>query len=232
MSVSLAVGARPTQPAQMTALSAASWTVQAETVSGEAFELSGTRLHVVPDREIYAEGDEARSFYKVISGVVRTCRFLNDGRRQIEAFHRAGDVFGFEAGAVHQLTAEAVSECVVMAYRRRGLETMVAHDDRLGRWFFSHAMTVMARLREHAMLLARASAAQKISTFLLEAAAQEGGNTLELPMSRQDIADYLGLTIETISRTMTSLQDDQLIALTSSRQVLLRDRPALLDLAA
>jgi CRP/FNR family nitrogen fixation transcriptional regulator len=182
--------------------------------------------HFAADQEVYAEGDEARSFYKVVSGVVRTCRFLSDGRRQIDSFHVAGDVFGFEAGADHRLTAEAVSHCSVIAYRRRGLETMIVQDDRLGRWFFSHAMTALARVREHSLLLGRSSAAQKIAAFLLEIEGHDG-NLVDLAMSRQDIADYLGLTIETVSRTMSQLERDGIISLPAARRIVLKDRRAL-----
>jgi CRP/FNR family transcriptional regulator, nitrogen fixation regulation protein len=185
-------------------------------------------MQVAADRQIYAEGDEARCFYKVVSGVVRTCRFLSDGRRQIDAFHMEGEVFGFEAGTDHRMAAEAVSDCTVIAYRRRGLETMVFQDDRLGRWFFSHAMTCMDLAREHSLLLGRGSAAQKISAFLLEFARRVGSeSTVELAMSRQDIADYLGLTIETVSRTLSQLERDGVIALPSARRVALKDRAAL-----
>ena len=84
--------------------------------------LTGVTMHFATDHQVYVEGDEARYFYKVVSGVVRTCRFLSDGRRQIDAFHMTGEVFGFEPGTEHRLSAEAVSDCTVIAYRRRGLE--------------------------------------------------------------------------------------------------------------
>jgi CRP/FNR family transcriptional regulator, nitrogen fixation regulation protein len=191
-------------------------------------DLSGVVMNVAADRQIYGEGDEARCFYKVVKGVVRTCRFLNDGRRQIDAFHTQDEVFGFEAGQDHKMAAEAVSDCTVIAYRRRGLETMVFQDDRLGRWFFSHAMTCMELAREHSLLLGRGSAAQKIAMFLLEFARREGcDSTVELAMSRQDIADYLGLTIETVSRTLSQLERDGVIALPAARRVVLKDRQAL-----
>jgi CRP/FNR family nitrogen fixation transcriptional regulator len=192
------------------------------------FDLSGVVMHFAPERQLYAEGDDARSFYKVVSGVVRTCRFLSDGRRQIDAFHMEGDVFGFEAGADHRMSAEAVSDCTVIAYRRRGLEAIVFHDDRLGNWFFAHAMTSLALAREHSLLLGRGSAAQKIAVFLQEIADREGNdNAADLPMSRQDIADYLGLTIETVSRTLSQLERDGIIALPTARRVELKDRRAL-----
>ncbi len=225
MSVSIAVAAKHANIAPSTVWSSGP-ALEAEARPG--FELSGVVMHFAAERQIYAEGDDARSFYKVVSGVVRTCRFLSDGRRQIDGFHMEGDVFGFEAGADHRLSAEAVSECTVIAYRRRGLESMVFHDDRLGNWFFSHAMTSLAAAREHSLLLGRGSAAQKIAAFLQEIAQREGSdNTIELPMSRQDIADYLGLTIETVSRTLSQLERDGTIALPTARRVLLKDRRAL-----
>jgi CRP/FNR family nitrogen fixation transcriptional regulator len=230
MSVSLTVAAKHGHLAGQAAYAPLPWTAPAER---DALELTGVTVHAAADHQIYAEGDEARCFYKVVSGVVRTCRFLSDGRRQIDAFHREGDVFGFEAGADHRMSAEAVTECTVIAYRRRGLETMVSQDDRLGRWFFTHAMNCMASTREHSLLLGRASAAQKIAAFLLEVGDREGGGAVvDLMMSRQDIADYLGLTIETVSRTLSQLERDSVIGLPSARRVVLKDRRMLRGLNA
>ncbi len=196
-------------------------------------ELTGVTINVAADQQIYAEGDEVRCFYKVVSGMVRTCRFLSDGRRQIDAFHREGDVFGFEAGADHRMSAEAVTDCTVIAHQRRGLETMVHQDDRLGRWFFAHAMNSMASAREHSLLLGRASAAQKIGAFLLEVAGRgDNAGVVDLMMSRQDIADYLGMTIETVSRTLSQLERDGVIWLPSARRVVLKDRRTLRGLNA
>jgi CRP/FNR family nitrogen fixation transcriptional regulator len=227
MSVSLAATAKSGQAIPVATLSATPWTAPVPD-KPDGFELSGMVMHFAPDRQIYAEGDEARSFYKVVSGVVRTCRFLSDGRRQIDAFYMAGEVFGFEAGADHRMSAEAVSDCTVIGYRRRGLEAMITHDEKLGRWFFSHAMNSLALAREHLLLLGRGSAAQKITAFLLEAAEREGSDgVVDLAMSRQDIADYLGLTIETVSRTLSQLERDGTIKLPTARRVVLKDRQAL-----
>jgi CRP/FNR family nitrogen fixation transcriptional regulator len=198
-----------------------------ESFAGDA-GLNGTVHHFVPDRAIYQEGDPARCFYKVVRGMVRTCRFLSDGRRQIDSFHREGDVFGFEAGGQHRLSAEAVTECQVVAYRRRALDGAGAQEDRLARQFFAHAMVCLARSQEHSLLLGRGTAAQKIATFLLEMAEREARDDLvDLPMSRQDIADYLGLTIETVSRTLSHLERDGVIGLPTARRVILKDRKIL-----
>ncbi len=117
MSASLAVAAKPSRAASSMPWISSGFSE--ESFAGDA-GLSGTVHHFVPDRAIYEEGDQAKFFYKVVSGMVRTCRFLSDGRRQIDAFHGEGDVFGFEAGGQYRLSAEAVSECQVIAYRRRG----------------------------------------------------------------------------------------------------------------
>ncbi len=231
MSVSLSVSAKHGHA--VAALAPMPWAIPALPEERGGFELSGVVMHFAPDRQVYAEGDEARCFYKVVSGTVRTCRFLNDGRRQIDAFYMAGEVFGFEAGGDHRMSAEAVSECTIIAYRRRGLETMIAQDERLGRWFFNHAMTSLAQTREHSLLLGRGSAAQKISAFLVEIASRQSADAaIDLAMSRQDIADYLGLTIETVSRTLSHLERDGVIELPSARRVLLRDKRSLKSLAA
>lgn len=204
------------------------WKKLADREDRGSLELSGSVLKFTADRPIYAEGDEVRSFYKVVNGVVRTCRFLNDGRRQIDAFHMEGDVFGLEISADHCMSAEAVSDCTVIAYRRRGLEAMVTQDEGLSRWFFSHVMSTLALTREHSLLLSRGSATQKIAAFLLEAVDREGGrNAVDLAMSRQDIADYVGLTIETVSRTMSQLERDGIISLPCARRVVLKDPRAL-----
>lgn len=188
-------------------------------------------LHFAADSEIYGDGNEARSYYKVTVGVVRTCRFLSDGRRQIHSFYIAGDVFGFEAGTEHRLSAEAVTDCTVVAYRRRGLEALAATDERLVQRFFSYALQCLERAQEHSLLLGRRSAAQKLAAFLLEMSNRRpGGEIIDLAMTRQDIADYLGLTIETVSRTLSQLERDGVITLPAARQVCLKKRAILHDL--
>ncbi|HET6609046.1 MAG TPA: helix-turn-helix domain-containing protein [Rhodopila sp.] len=195
--------------------------------------LSGPVLNFVAERRIFAEGDEARSYYKVVSGVVRTCQFLSDGRRQIDAFYLPGDVFGFEPRPTHRLSAEAVSNCTVIAYRRRGPDTGGIADDRMVRHFFCYAMTCLEQSRLHCLLLGRGSAAQKIAAFLLEMADRgDAPAIVDLPMSRQDVADYLGLTIETVSRTLSQMERDGTIALPTTRKVVLRKRQVLEDLNA
>ncbi len=198
--------------------------IDEETVGG--LQPCSAVQHFAQDREIYAEGDDATVFFKVVSGVVRTCKFLSDGRRQIDAFYVAGDIFGFEMGWEHSLSAEAVCDCTVIPYRRRGVETI--KDEVLTEQLFSYAMRSFTRAQEHSLLLGRRSAVEKVAAFLIEWAEQStAGYIVSLAMTRQDIADYLGLTIETVSRTLSQLERDAIIELPSARQIRLKDMAAL-----
>jgi len=194
---------------------------------------AGAVLHFRPDREIFADGDSADVFFKVVSGTVRTCKFLSDGRRQIEAFYGPGDVFGFEPNGVHRLSAEAVSECNLIAYRRRGVEAALIEDGELARQLLNYALHSATDAQAHAFLLGRRAAAEKVAAFLLEWAARDGAAAvIALPMSRQDMADYLGLTIETVSRTLSQFERDGLISIPNARQIRVLSREALENLTA
>ena len=116
----------------------------------------------------------------------------------------------------------------MIAYRRRGLENLAANDGQLAQQFFSYAVQCLNRAQEHSWLLGRGSAAQKLAAFLLEMADRTPGDEVfDLAMTRQDIADYLGLTIETVSRTFSQLERDALIALSGFRRVRLKNRVSL-----
>jgi CRP/FNR family nitrogen fixation transcriptional regulator len=193
----------------------------------------GQVLHFAPDAEIYGDGDENASFYKVVSGVARTCKFRSDGRRQIDAFHLPGEIFGFDAGTRHRLSAEAVSDCVVVAYRWRAVEAPGEIDDRLAAQFFGYAMQNLQRAQEHSLLLGRRSASQKVAAFLVEMGDRAAcDHIIDLAMARQDIADYLGLTIETVSRTLSNLERDAIISLPTARRVCVKNGQALRRLSA
>jgi len=199
----------------------------------EPLRAAGSVIHVPEGREIFAEGDDSETFYKVVSGVARVCKLLNDGRRQIESFHVAGDVFGFELGMARSLSAEAVNDCTLIAYRRRHVESLAKGDSSIGTHMFRLAMENLAQAQSHALLLGRRGAVEKVAAFLLGWATHFGAAKLiPLAMTRQDIADYLGLTIETVSRSLSQLEREGVIALPSIREVRLNNITALEDLAA
>jgi len=199
----------------------------------EPLRAAGTVVQIPEGREIFAEGADTDVFYKVVSGVVRTCKFLNDGRRQIAAFHVAGEVFGFELGSQRQLAAEAVSDCTLIAYRRRSIELMAQKDEAISRQLLGYAMQNLAQAQEHSLLLARRGAAEKMALFLLDwQTRSQPRDVVHLAMTRQEIADYLSLTIETVSRSLSQFERDGVIALPNTRDVRLLDIEALEELAA
>lgn len=192
------------------------------------FEAIGSSLSFPRNGEIYGEGEPARSIYKVVSGTVRTCKLLDDGRRQINGFHLRGDVFGIGIDTEHRFSAEAVTAAGVIAVDRNMLAQLAARDCGLANELWTTTVGELNRMRDLMITLGRRNAQERVSAFLLEMASHaSAGNEIELSMSRQDIADYLGLTIETVSRTFTQLENIAAIKLVSCRRVILKDRQAL-----
>ena len=178
-------------------------------------------------------GEPATYVYRVMTGLVRTYRILADGRRQISEFFLPGDVFGLQAGQDYRLSAEAVTDCHLVAMRRGQLADRATQDGATAHKLWALTLHHLKRSEEHMLLLGRKSAAERLAWFLMDMAERiPAPDTVELPMSRQDIADYLGLTIETVSRTMTQLREDALIELPSSRRVVLRNRGVLNEMSA
>ncbi|MBS0297109.1 MAG: helix-turn-helix domain-containing protein [Proteobacteria bacterium] len=195
-------------------------------------DLDGARRICARDEEIYAEESAADFVYEVVEGVVRTCRLLSDGRRQIEDFYLPGDVFGLEAGLMRRAAAEAVGPVTLKVVRRTTLSDLATRDADLARKLWSLTARDLRRTQDHLLMLGRRSATERVAGFLLDLAERtDSEDVLDLPMSRQDIADYLGLTIETVSRTFTQLQNTGLIEAPSCRHLIV-DLEALEDLCA
>ncbi|MGH7023106.1 MAG: helix-turn-helix domain-containing protein [Caulobacteraceae bacterium] len=189
--------------------------------------LPGLTMRFDANERIFGEEDAADFVYKVISGAVRTTRVLSDGRRQIGAFHMPGDVFGLEAGEAHRFSAEAIAPSEIALVRRATLDHAADGDSAAARQLWSLTSQELELLQDHMLLLGRKQAAERVAGFLLKLADQGASATIELPMSRGDIADHLGLTLETVSRTLSQLARQQAISLPSARQVVVRDPAAL-----
>jgi len=198
----------------------------------ESIELMGAVMPFGRNAEIYGENEPAEYFYKVIAGNVRTYKVLNDGRRQIGAFYLPGDIFGLEVDDLHTFSAEAIADSKILVMKRSTLIALAARDNAVARQLWTLTANELQRAQSHMMLLIK-TAQERVAGFLLEMAKRSAASTeIELPMSRQDIADYLGLTIETVSRTLTQLENSAAIAVPTSRRIVLRNRAALSRLNA
>ena len=189
--------------------------------------LMGAPMSYPRNTEIFGENEPADYVYKVISGSVRTYKILNDGRRQIGGFYLPGDIFGLQFADEHALSAEAITDTKVLVVKRSALNALAGRDAGVGRDLFNLTSRELRRMQNRILLLVK-SAQERVASFLLEMAERaSAGNIVELPMSRQDIADYLGLTIETVSRTLTCLESAAAIEVPSSRRIVLRNRSTL-----
>jgi CRP/FNR family nitrogen fixation transcriptional regulator len=183
--------------------------------------------------EIFGEGEEAEYVYQITSGSVRTYKLLLDGRRQINSFHVPGDMFGFENGPTHRFTADAVVQTDVRIMKRSSLLEALPGREMGTKALIGMVTQNLRHAESHMLLLGRKTSLEKVSAFLIEMDERLGHpNTLKLPMSRRDIADYLGLTLETVSRTLSILRDRQVLRFEGATQRLIEllDRDGLIEL--
>jgi CRP/FNR family nitrogen fixation transcriptional regulator len=188
-----------------------------------------------PGQEVVGEGDPTENFLLVVRGLFRAVKFTRDGRRQVFAFYMPGDLCGLEPDATHKLTIEAV-DCAAMAIlSRHACRLRMNHDPRLNAALFDGATRALTHSVDHMMMIGRSSAEERLAWFLTMLAARSArpnARVLELAMQRQDIADYLGLTIETVSRTFTQFRDRGYLDLPRKRSVEILRPDALARLAA
>ncbi len=181
------------------------------------------------DEEIVAQGEAAGYCYLVVSGCVRTVKLMEDGRRQVGEFLFSGDLFGWEALDEHDFGAEAVTPVTFRRYPSRNLDALADRDRDFARRLRELTAGQLRAGRERMVLLGRKTASERIASFLLEMAERmnpDGRALIELPMGRADMADYLGLTIETVCRGLTQLRQHGTIAVERAK-VVIRDRRAL-----
>lgn len=193
---------------------------------------AGVKRRVDAEREIYLQDDEADEIYFLVSGAVRTTRLTRDGRRQISGFYYPGDVFGLESGDLHRFSAEALTDCEILVVRRSALRRGGEQAAEIERAIWDGTVRELERTQEHLLLLGRKSACEKVAAMLADLAIRSAGDITELPMGRQDMADYLGLTIETVSRMISQLQADGVVEFLGCRRFRLRNAPGLRRLAA
>lgn len=183
--------------------------------------------------EIYGEKEPADYVYQVKAGAVRSYKLLSDGRRQIGAFHLVGDIFGLENGSEHRFTAEAILNTTVRLIKRRSLEMVAESDTMVWRNLLSMTTENLQHAENHMLLLGRKTSLERVAAFLIEMDRRlTAAGVIPLPMSRRDIADYLGLTLETVSRALSRLHELGIIGFVGSnqRQIVLLNRRQLASL--
>ncbi|ALG74706.1 Crp/Fnr family transcriptional regulator [Azospirillum thiophilum] len=184
------------------------------------------------DMTVFSEGDAAGSVFRVQSGMVRLHKMLPDGRRQIIGFLHAGDMMGLAFAAQYLYTAEAVTATTIQRIPRLELDVLLDAQPALARKLLSATTSELMAAQDQMVLLGRKTAAEKVASFLLRLCDRKGGDrTIDLPMGRSDIADHLGLTTETVSRTFTKLKSARLIRILVGGKLELLDHDALADLA-
>jgi CRP/FNR family nitrogen fixation transcriptional regulator len=183
--------------------------------------------------EIFGEAEPADYVYQVVDGAVRSYKLLSDGRRQIGAFHLAGDVFGLENGVAHRFTAEAIVDTTVRLAKRISLASVAEQDATVARDLLNMTANNLRHAEDHMLLLGRKTALERVAAFLIEMDRRlTAAAVMALPMCRRDIADYLGLTLETVSRALSVLHDKGVLGFIgqTQRQIVLLDRRKLAEL--
>jgi CRP/FNR family nitrogen fixation transcriptional regulator len=183
--------------------------------------------------EIYGEAEPADYIYQVIEGAVRSHKLLSDGRRQIGSFHLIGDIFGLENGCFHRFTTEAIVDTRVRLVKRESLERVASTDSAIVRSMLSMTTDNLQHAENHMLLLGRKTSLERVAAFLLEMHRRlSPAGVIALPMSRRDIADYLGLTIETVSRALTALKKKELLKFLgqTQREIVVLDPAGLAEL--
>jgi CRP/FNR family nitrogen fixation transcriptional regulator len=185
------------------------------------------------EEEYSGEAAPAEYVYQVVTGAVRNYKLLSDGRRQIGAFYLPGDVFGLESGPIHRLTAEAIVDTTVRLLKRRSLEQSATTDVTVARSLWAMTAGELRHAEDHMLLLGRKNAMERVANFLLEMDRRLAvAGLLALPMCRRDIGDYLGLTLETVSRALSQLHSQGVLGFSGARQILLRNRQHLHNMDA
>src|SRR5277367_4046812 len=183
--------------------------------------------------EVFGEAEPAEYVYQVTDGAVRSYKLLSDGRRQIGAFHLIGDVFGLENSGVHRFTAEAIVDTTIRLVKRVSLAHVAESDATVARDLLNMTATNLKHAEDHMLLLGRKTSLERVATFLLEMDGRlSAAGVMALPMCRRDIADYLGLTLETVSRALSHLHAMGALGFRgqTQRQIVLLDRHRLAEL--
>jgi CRP/FNR family transcriptional regulator, nitrogen fixation regulation protein len=187
-------------------------------------------IHYHRDNVIVCEGDPADFMFLVVSGTARACRTFETGSRSIIAFYLPGDLFGWTNGSTHAFSVEAATDAMVLFLKRSTLQSIASRESRIASFLQAATINELRRTQEHTLLMSR-DATYRVAAFLTDLWARLGKpEYLDLPMSHGDIADHLGLTIETLSRTITRMERAGIVARGPNHGLFLRNRPVLVHM--
>jgi CRP/FNR family nitrogen fixation transcriptional regulator len=194
----------------------------------QRFDLQAKVSHYDKGAEIFWEESATDYVYQVTSGAVRNYKLLSDGRCQITAFYLPGDIFGFDCGARRQTTADAIVKTGVRAVKRMEIEAAASKDSFVSHLLLEMAIEDLEHARNQIVLLGRKTAIERVAAFLLEMEQRLPSTyTLPLPMCRRDIGDYLGLTLETVSRALSQFHEQGILDFLDARHIALKNRDRL-----
>jgi len=196
----------------------------------------GSKLQIARGQSVFSENDPARYIYTIIQGTVVIYKMLMDGRRQVTGFLFAGDFLGLADSDAYAYNADAVTDAILLRYQLSNLAALFARYPDLEAKLFAVAQHEIAEAQEQMLLLGRMTPREKVASFLLRYAARaalrgEDPENIYLPMKRSEIADYLGTTVETVSRTLSQLRKDGLVLPKGYNQISIVDREGLLRAA-
>jgi CRP/FNR family transcriptional regulator, anaerobic regulatory protein len=182
------------------------------------------------------EGDKATHVFTITAGSIKIYKLLPDGRRQVTGFLFQGDFLGLAFNDTYTYSAEALTDATVCRFPRRQFDGFVDGRPAMERRLLTMASNELAAAQEQMMMLGRKTAQERVASFLLGLICRQerlgrDGKAIRLTMTRSDIADFLGLTTETVSRTFTGLRGEGLIELDGTTLVRVRDRDALRQIA-
>lgn len=213
-------------------------------ISGNAIDhvnfghtISSTTVRTYDEHEhLFLEGEKQSHVYLVIEGVVGMYKLLADGRRQICTFSYPGDIIGLDCVGQHVNSGEALSHAVIRCIPVNAIEKLISSEPGFGLALFYLTASELADTREQMLSLGRKSAAEKLATFLLRISRRsqkvgQSGESISIPMKRSEIADFLGLTIETVSRSFTKLKVSRVIKLKANSEVDILDMKKLESMA-
>ncbi len=191
-----------------------------------------TRVHLSPKQILFIEDEVAEYHHTIVKGVVSVSKSMSDGRRQIVGFLFPADFVGVASEEVYCCTAQAVTSVELCRFSRRSFEGLAEAFPELEHRLLHAVSSELIEAQHHMLILGRQTAEERLASFLLHLSDRapkrgEPDNPVLLPMSRSDIGDYLGLSLETVSRTMTTLRDQGLIELINARTVDLCERDKL-----